>query len=291
MTPAQAASDVQIRAARPEDAAVCADVCYQAFNRINVEHGFPPDFPSVDAAREVLTMMFTHPGFYCVVAESGGRAIGSNCVDLRGEIAGIGPITLDPAVQNHGAGRRLMQAVMERAKERGCSGMRLIQAAFHNRSLALYTSLGFDVREPLCCVQGPAIKKHLEGCQVRAAEASDAEACNELARRVHGHDRGGELADAIGRSAVVVQREGRITGYASAVAFSGHAVAETNLDLEAMIADADAFGGPGLLVPTRNAELMRWCLRNGLRIVQPLTLMTTGLYREPQGAYLASILY
>jgi hypothetical protein len=36
---------------------------------------------------------------------------------------------------------------------------------------------------------------------------------------------------------------------------------------------------------------MRWCLENGLRIVQPLTLMSKGLYQEPRGAFLPSILY
>jgi len=44
-------------------------------------------------------------------------------------------------------------------------------------------------------------------------------------------------------------------------------------------------------LPTRNGELLRWCLANGLRIVQPNTLMTLGLYNEPRGAYLPSILY
>lgn len=46
-----------------------------------------------------------------------------------------------------------------------------------------------------------------------------------------------------------------------------------------------------ILVPTRNAALFRWCLENGLRVVQPMTLMTIGLYNEPAGAYLPSILF
>jgi hypothetical protein len=89
----------------------------------------------------------------------------------------------------------------------------------------------------------------------------------------------------------VVEREGRVTGYSSALAFFGHSAAETNTDLQAMIASVDSFGGSGILVPTRNAALFQWCLANGLRIVQPLTLMSVGLYNEPQGAWLPSILY
>jgi hypothetical protein len=91
--------------------------------------------------------------------------------------------------------------------------------------------------------------------------------------------------------ASVVEREGRITAYATVLAFFGHAVAETNTDLQALIASVDSFDGPGILVPSRNSALFRWCLANGLRVVQPLTLMTVGLYNEPAGAWLPSILF
>jgi len=93
--------------------------------------------------------MFTHPGFFCVVAERGGRVVGSNCLDERSAIAGIGPITIDPSAQNRGVGRSLMIAVMDRAADCKCPGVRLVQAAFHNRSMSLYAKLGFDIREPL----------------------------------------------------------------------------------------------------------------------------------------------
>jgi hypothetical protein len=79
--------------------------------------------------------------------------------------------------------------------------------------------------------------------------------------QVHGHDRAGELADAMkDGTVVVVERHERITGYATVLAFFGHAVAETNLDLQALIASAEAFAGPGIIVPTRNSGLFRWCL-------------------------------
>ena len=82
-----------------------------------------------------------------------------------------------------------------------------------------------------------------------------------------------------------------MTGYASDVAFFGHTVGETNDDVRALIAAAPRFGGSGFLLPTRNAELMRWCLGRGLRVVQPMTLMSRGLYNQPRGAFLPSILY
>jgi hypothetical protein len=68
-------------------------------------------------------------------------------------------------------------------------------------------------------------------------------------------------------------------------------VGRTNDDLRALIGAADAFGGPGFLLPLSNAELFRWCLEHGLRVVQVMTLMTLGFYRDPEAAYLPSILY
>jgi len=283
---------VTVRRATLEDVPACGKICYEAFHKINAQHGFPPDLPSEEPAVGVLTAMFGHPGFFCVVAEEDGRIVGSNCMDERSPIAGIGPITIDPAAQNRGVGRKLMEAVMGRARERNFPGVRLVQAAFHTRSLSLYTKLGFDAREPLSVMQGPAIKKTLEGFLVRPATTADLEACNRLSVKVHGHDRGGDLADAIAQgSAAVAERHGKITAYCSSLAFFGHAVAESNVDLQALLAASDGFGGPGILVPTRNAGLFRWCLAHGLRVVEPMTLMTLGLYNEPAGAYLPSILY
>ena len=285
-------SGLLVRRATPDDAEACGRICYSAFHKISTEHGFPPDVPEPGRAIGLVSHLFAHPGFYCVVAEHEGRIAGSNCLDERSAIAGVGPITVDPTTQNAGVGRALMRAVLDRVRDRGNPGVRLVQAAFHNRSLSLYTKLGFDAREPLSCMQGPALNATIDGCHVRAARESDLAACNELCRQVHGHDRGGELADALREgSGIVVERAGRITGYSSALAFFGHSVAESNLDLQALIAAADSFGGPGILVPTRNAALFRWCLESGLRVTQPMTLMSIGLYNEPKGAWLPSILF
>jgi predicted N-acetyltransferase YhbS len=284
--------EIMIRTARPEDAPACGRICYEAFAKVSSSHGFPCDFPGPEVAIGVLSSMFSSADLYCVVAEADGRVLGSNCLDERSVIAGVGPITVDPDIQNSGVGRKLMQAVMDRASGRGVAGVRLVQAAYHNRSLSLYHSLGFDVRDPLSCVQGRTRERSIAGCAVRAAQTADIVACNELSKRVHGFDRGTELAQAIAQNtAVVVERGGRITGYSSGLGFFGHTTAETNPDLQALMASVEAFAGPGILVPSRNNALLRWCLANGLRIVQPLTLMSTGLYNEPQGAWLPSIFY
>lgn len=291
-TPAAAVPAVRIRRATFEDADVCGRICYDAFATLNRNHGFPPDVPSPEAGVGLLGMLFAHPGFYCVVAESERGIVGSNCLDERSTIAGVGPITVQPSVQDRSVGRLLMQAVLDRSRERGVAGVRLLQSAFHNRSLSLYAKLGFDAREPMSVMQGPPIARPVDGCLVRCATESDLEAGNRVCERVHGHHRAGELRDAVAQgTAVVVERHGRITGYASSLGFFGHAAAESELDLQALIAAAERFSGPGIIVPTRHANLFRWCLDSGLRVVQPLTLMSMGLYNEPDGAYLPSILY
>jgi predicted N-acetyltransferase YhbS len=290
--PPHAAANTELRPGTPDDAEACGRVCYQAFKAIAAEHGFPPEIAPAEVATGLLTGLLAHPGFYSVVAEREGEIVGSNFLDERSKIAGVGPITVHPEVQNGGLGRRLMRDVMEGAAARGFAGVRLLTAAHHGRSLSLYASLGFDVREPIACMQGPPLAAEIPGRHVRPAVETDLEACNQLCETVHGHNRGGELADAIGQgSAVVVERAGRISGYATAMAFFGHSVGETTDDVKALIATAPAFDGLGILVPARNAELFRWCLENGLRVVQVMTLMTVGPYRDPAGAYLPAILY
>lgn len=284
--------NVVLRTALPQDAPVCGQICFDAFSTLNRTHGFPCDFPGPEHATAMLSMLFSNPGFYCLVAESDGRIVGSNCLDERAAIAGVGPITVDPGMQSAGIGRMLMRAVIDRANRKGAAGVRLVQAAFHNRSLSLYAGLGFDVREPVACMQGRALQQSIPGCVVRPAQPSDADACNALSYRIHGFDRGVDLAQSIQRGvARVVEREGRIVAYTSDLAFFGHATAESNLDLQALIAAAESFGGPGILVPTRNNALFRWCLSSGLRVVQPMTLMSMGLYSDPAGAWLPSIMF
>ena len=283
---------VTMRPTIASDAPACGQICYAAFGSLADHHRFPRDFPSVELAVDVLRLLIDHPGFYGVVAERDGKILGSNFMDERSPIHGIGPITVDPAVQDKGIGRSLMQAMLDRAAARHAPGVRLVQAAYHNRSLCLYTKLGFQTRELLSVLQGPPIRLDCPGYTVRAADPADIEACNALCAQVHGFDRGGELRDAIQqRSATVVEHLGRITGYATLVGFFGHSVAETDHDLIALIAAAQAFPGPGFLLPTRNHRVFSWSLNHGLKLAWQGTLMTIGLYNEPAGAWLPSILY
>jgi len=279
-----------LRTVRPDDLDALARVSHRAFSDVAERHGSPPDFDSVESARAAFASFLTHPLTYGVALEKGGRVVGSAFVHDRSPVAAVGPVTVDPDAQDVGVGRSMMEAVLEWARRGEFPSIRLVQSAYHVRSLALYAGLGFDAREPLCCPQGQAVAEVVPGCRIRRATPGDVAACNVLCRRVHGFDRGFELARGVERgAAMVVERGGRVTGYASEVAFWGHAAADANQDLTALIGAAPAFGGPGFLMPTRNTELLRWCLARGLRIVQPMTLMSVGWYQEPGAPYLPSV--
>ena len=281
-----------LREAAPAVAPECGRVLFEAFRSLADRHNFPRDFPSAEVGGGVAGMLIGHPGFYGVVAQRDGKIIGSNFLDERAAIRGIGPISVDPETQNSGVGKRLMQDVLDRAASQNAPGVRLLQAAYHNRSLCLYTNLGFRTRDSISVLQGPPIGVSFPGYIVRPARPEDVAACEALCREVHGFDRSGELRDGIEqKTAVVVEHLGAISGYATMLGFFGHCVGKTNRDLMALIAAAPAFAGPGFLLPTGNHEVFAWCLANGLRLVMQMTLMTIGLFNEPVGAWMPSILY
>src|SRR6202521_3826713 len=144
----------QIRSATREDADVCGEIFYRAFCAIADQHNFPHEFAALEVAKSVVTTMISKPGYYGIVAELDGRIAGSNFMDERTTIAGIGPISVDPDVQNSGAGRTMMQHMLDRVAANRVPGARLVQTAYNNRSLSLYAKLGFKTREPLSVMIG-----------------------------------------------------------------------------------------------------------------------------------------
>ena len=283
---------ISIREARSEDIPSCGAVMYEAFKGIAEQHNFPPDFPSAEAAAGLLNMAMDDPGFDAAVAEDeSANLVASIFVSKRSEVGGISIITVNPEAQNGGVGRELMRHGMALLEEQGHHRQQLIQAAYHNRSLCLYAKLGFAASEILSNMGGKLHANEIPGRSVRPASSSDADACNELCQNVHGFTRVGEVASAIAQgTASVVENDGRITGYTTGVGFIGHGVGKSNDDLKALIASADEFSGPGILIPTGNNELFRWGLDNGLRVSQQLILMDTDPSGPPNGVYWPSVL-
>jgi predicted N-acetyltransferase YhbS len=288
---------IHIRTHTPADLPAIGRIVFSAFKSIADRHNFPLDFPTPEAAQGLTQVFAGHPRIYGVVAEVNGVVVGSNFLDQRDAIAAVGPITVDPAAQSAGVGRRLMQVVIDHGRRGDARGIRLVQDAFNTASLSLYTSLGFDAREPLALMAGKTRGgSGGGGAEVRPMRESDLPECAELCQRVHGFDRVNELRDAIRMfNPMVLVRDGRVRAYATAPGFwpLNHGVGETEEDLRDLLAGASAATDAPLmlLVPTRRADFFRWCLAQGLRVIKPMTLMSMGDYREPAGAFYPSVGY
>jgi len=293
-TASPTAGQVTLREPVPGDAEECARICFEAFGAIHDQHRFPRDFPVLEAATGLMSMWIPHPQVWGVVAEIDGRIVGSNFLDVRDPIAGVGPITVDPRVQNAGVGRRLMEAVLERG--RGAPGIRLVQDGFHMRSLSLYTSLGFDVTASCVVLSGMPRDGAIAEFETRPVTEEDLEECAALCKRVHGFERTGALRDAISGPVTpfAALRDGRITAYATGLTawLMSYGVARTEEDMKALLlGGAPMAGAPlSLLVPLQSG-LFRWLLQQGLRGIKPLNVMARGEYSEPRGSWFPSVIY
>jgi len=284
---------VQLREVRPDDVDECARIVFEAFGAIHDHHRFPRDFPTPETATAMMSAWIPHPQVWGVVAEREGRVVGSNFLDERDPIGGVGPITVDPAGQNSGVGRELMQAVLERGRD--SRGIRLVQDGFHMRSLSLYASLGFAVTASCVVMSGTPRGKPAGGIEVRPLADDDLDECAALSKDVLGFERTGALRDALQFfTPYAALRGGRIVAYASTLTFwpMAHGVAADEEAMTALLAGgAAAVEEPlGLLVPIESG-LFRWCLEQGLRSLKPMNVMSRGEYREPQGSWFPSVLY
>jgi predicted N-acetyltransferase YhbS len=290
---AAATREVTLREAKSGDTEACARILFDAFGGLHDHHRFPRDFPELEAATALMQVWIPHPSIWGVVAEMEGGIVGSNFLDERDPIRGVGPITVDPQGQNAGVGRKLMAAVMKRGE--GAPGIRLLQDAFHMRSLSLYESLGFEVKEPVAVIVGRPRSDPVREVEVRPLTEGDLGECAALCEKVHGFARTNELRDSIQSFAsFVALRDGRIAAYVSSVTFwpMNHGVAESEYDMKSLLRGAAAAVEEPLafLVPLRTG-LFRWGLEEGLRLMKPMNLMALGEYQEPRGSWFPSVLY
>jgi GNAT superfamily N-acetyltransferase len=287
---------IELRAPVAEDTERCGQIVFEAFKGIAEQGGFPLYHPSVEAACRFVAGRIGHPAIFGVVAELDGEIVGSNFLDERGPVRGIGPITVDPAAQGRGVGRALMEAVLERRE--GARSIRLLQDAHNTVSLSLYASLGFDVKDIMVQVAGTVAGPPPSDVEVRPLEEGDLDGCAGLHERIHGYERGRELRDALEAPLLtpfVVLRDGRVTAYASAFRpwQAAHGVAETESDMRALLSGASAASSAPVefLLPVRQGELFRWCLSQGLLAVRLMTYMVIGHYSDPRGPWFPSVLY
>jgi GNAT superfamily N-acetyltransferase len=285
---------VALRPARPEDTEGCGRLIHAAFAELAARHGFAPDFASTAAAAAMVEGFLADATVHAVVATSGAEIVGVNFLHQGDRVRTVGPIAVAPAWQGAGVGRRLMQAVLDRAGPQ--ASVRLLQDAFNTASMALYASLGFAVKEPVLLLAGmPHGPAPTQG-SVRRMRSTDIPACAALCKAVHGITRTHELnSPHPARIPFVIERDGRITGYLTAPGcwLLNHGVAESPGDLRGLLVGAAAVTRQpaSLLLPARGNALLGWALEQGMKVVKPMTLMARGAYQQPRGAWFPSVFY
>ena len=280
----------ELRQARAEDVPDLGRICYEASRDLSDRHGFPTDFATVEFAQQVVGMLVAQEQAYSVAAYDGDTAKGSNFINMWGDVAGIGPISVDVGAQGEGLGRRLMDDVIATARNQGHEMIRLCQDSFNMQSLALYTSMGFDTKEPLAYMELAVHGEPDPG--FRPATASDFDAMDELCQSIYHVSRKGEyeVFSTLGFPMFVIDR-GQVTGYLISSAL-GHGVAETTDDMLTLFAGYGANAPEAhSFVPIRDGELYRGALAAGHRNIKVMNLMSLGPYEEPQGTYAPSVMF
>ena len=281
---------IELRQARAEDVPELGRICYEAFKDISESHGFQTDFPTVEFAQQAIGMFTAQEDIYGVAAFDGGTAKGSNFLEMWDDVAGIGPVSVDVSSQGAGIGRRTMEHVIAHGRSQGFEMIRLVQDSFNMRSLALYASLGFDLKEPMSYLQLSNI--NAVAPDVRPAAPADLDAMDELCRSIYRVSRRHECEAMLqlGFPAFVLDRGG-IRGYLIGLAV-GHGVAETD---DGMIALINSLGASvpeaHAFVALRNGELYRKALAAGHRNQKVMNLMALGPYEEPRGTFCPSVLF
>lgn len=287
-----------IRPIEQVDAEICGKIGYEAHKTISSAHGYPSEQPSEEFAIGLIRRLLDNPNSWGVLAERQDKTLGSVFLHKfpPSPVAVIGPLTVHPSLEGGGVGKMLIGAALSQAFKQNHDQVRLVQSPSHIRSFVLYTKSGFALREPLFLLQGQPLTSGINTsssnnvCPVR--DDGDISLCNELCKVVHGFSRDMELRQAKDQGvATMIERDGAIAGYAAGLGIFGHAVARSNDDLKALIANAPAVLGPGFFAPARNREIINWLLDNGFQIGWPANLMTIGPYKEPPMPFLPSLAY
>jgi predicted N-acetyltransferase YhbS len=288
--------NLKIRSIERNDVESCGKIGYEAHKTISSVHGYPSEQPSEEFGIGLIRRLLGNPNSWGVLAERQGKILGSIFLHKfpPSPVAVIGPLTVHPSAEG-GVGRMLMDAALTQAHKQNHDQIRLVQSPSHIRSFVLYTKSGFTLREPLFLMQGQPLKggNNTNTGNVRLVHNdNDVYVCNELCKSVYGFSREMELHQAKDQGvATMIERDGVIRGYAAGIGILGHAVAKSNEDLKALIANASTILGPGFFVPARNHEVINWLLESGFQIGWPANLMTVGPYQEPLAPFLSSLAY
>src|SRR6188472_3550408 len=67
---------VTVREIDAADAEACARICFEAFGALHDHHRVPRDFPTLDAATDMIEALISDPSIWGVAAQVDGRVVG-----------------------------------------------------------------------------------------------------------------------------------------------------------------------------------------------------------------------
>jgi ribosomal protein S18 acetylase RimI-like enzyme len=289
---------LMIRRMEERDVARAGEVIATAFNDVFTRHGFPPPFPSPEAGIRLARAYLQRESQECFVAVEGGRVIGSGFLHLRGETAGIGPITVDPSCQSKGVGKEIMMTVIRAGRH--CPSLRLVQDAFNIVSLPLYSKLGFAICGTVLSLAGQEFRVggRPRGMAIREMTAHDTARVAALDAKLTGITRPQDIQYFLGRPPqFVCLVDGKLVGYLCLVrtgggTFVGPAAATESAILKALVSYAiEVEQGKTLRMrlPARHAELFRDLMKMGFQVETIQTYMVRGPWRPPKGVDLLAL--
>lgn len=215
-----------------------------------------------------------------------GRVLGSAMwFPMGADLASVGMVITSPRLQDQGAGRWLMEHILERTQARAKT-LSATKAAYR-----LYLSLGFMPRATVYqhngnvtrVPPGPDRARHLQPMHANEVVTLDALA--------YGVDRKPVFDGLLPVSeGTVIERDGQLTGFALCRKFGrghviGPVVAETEEDAIALIRPhVAAHAGRFLRMDTRapDGPLRQFLVDAGMRLYDTVTTMSLGAAPQPE---------
>jgi GNAT superfamily N-acetyltransferase len=282
----------------PERVDAVGSLVYDAFEDVGRRYNYPPAFSEPEIAQGIVRLLVQTEGWQSYLIEEDDTPIACNFGDERDEAVGVGPVAVAPGRQGRGLGRRVMEALLQRAEANGVRSVRLLQAAYNLESFSLYHRLGFQVKALLVNLRGTLAAPGEPSDRVREFTPADLDACDALHREVMGIGRRNDIEMMAGVAPFsVAERSGRIAGYVTRFpgeeTFITHGIAVDERAMRDLIAGtAASTSGPiSLLLPSSQAETVRWAMGAGLELRELDSYMVYGEYQEPAGAWLPSPFY
>jgi GNAT superfamily N-acetyltransferase len=100
-----------------EDILRVGEILYEGFTAMASKHGYASNVESAEEGKRLAWALFHHGPCERLVAVSDGRIVGLTCLNIRGDIAGLGPTVVDPSYQDKAIARELVENVLKKVKD------------------------------------------------------------------------------------------------------------------------------------------------------------------------------